>query len=138
MSIETVGSVATAVAIVVERSKKAQERHERPAATFLTAAQLDALEALHRAATPAPWRSDTRERMGVNWPVGAVLDCGCAEDGDKYSDYIVSTDRIHASEMVSGDAKADSELIAAVRNVLPKLLAAARAVLTKEPAPVRE
>jgi hypothetical protein len=78
--------------------------------------------ALCEAATVPPWKADKKERIGENWMIGSIIDTGSAEDGNCYSNWIVTTDCVHASEMISGDAKADAEFIAAARTLLPEAL----------------
>ena len=79
---------------------------------------VERLKAALSKASPAPWKADTKEHVGDNWLLGSVIDCGA----DDYSNWIVTTDRIRASQMDSGDAKSDAEFMALARNELPAVL----------------
>lgn len=64
------------------------------------------------AATPGPWRSNAKGKVGEDWLIGFIVDCGEGEWDGKYSDWIVTTDCLRASQCVSGGAKEDAEFIA--------------------------
>lgn len=94
----------------------------------LSLAEIERGEELERKASTGPWRSNTRDTFGDDWPIGSIIDLGEAEnDKGTYSNYIVTTDRVRASQM-GGDAKSDAEFIAFARNHARALLSAAREV----------
>lgn len=88
---------------------------------------LERLKALDAKASNAPWIADTKARIGENWLVGSVIFCGSdsPDDHTPYSDWIVTTDGVRASQFTGDGAKADAELIALSRTHLGKLIEAA-------------
>lgn len=89
----------------------------------MTLEEIKRLRALLAEATSGPWRMDTKDRIGENWLIGSIIACGEGENEQGFfSDYIVTTDNIRASELDGEGARADAELIAAARNALPALL----------------
>jgi hypothetical protein len=70
--------------------------------------------------TPGPWIVDTIQNVGRNW---LIADCGSERADNQH--YIVTTDHVHASEIIHGGALNDACLIAAA----PDLLAALKAML---------
>lgn len=93
------------------------------------------LDRLAARASNRPWKADTTEHVGENWMIGSVIMCGSAEDADgaKYSDWIVTTDRIHASEFNGEGAAADAAFIAELANAWPALREAALAHAARTP-----
>ena len=83
---------------------------------------LDELEKLLRLATTRPWKANTADKTGEDW-----LICSLGNSNEDSQDWIVTTDRIRASEL-DGDAKFDAALIVAAINALPGLLESARRV----------
>ena len=77
----------------------------------------DELERLLAEATNRPWKMNTADKTGEDWLIASLGNSN--EDG---FDYIVTTDRVRASEL-DGDAKADAALIVAAVNALPELVA---------------
>lgn len=67
-------------------------------------------------ATTRPWKANTADKTGEDWLIGSLGNSN--EDGQ---DWIVTTDRVRASEL-DGDAKFDAALIVAAVNALPALL----------------
>lgn len=78
---------------------------------------MDELKKLLAEATNRPWKMNTADKTGEDWLIASLGNSN--EDG---LDYIVTTDRVRASEL-DGDAKADAALICAAVNALPELLA---------------
>jgi len=77
----------------------------------------EGLKKLLAEATNRPWKANTADKTGEDWLIASLGNSN--EDG---LDYIVTTDRVRASEL-DGDAKADAALIVAAVNALPGLLA---------------
>ena len=76
--------------------------------------QLEDLKAKARAATPGPWKADTIENIGENWLVGYLMNLGEADNAEGgYSKWIVTTDRIPASQCHPHRADNDAAFIAA-------------------------
>jgi len=70
------------------------------------------LKAAEEAST-APWKLDTTQNLGDNWMIGTLLWVGSDEDKDgQFSDYIVTTDRVRASEFTGQGPQADAAFIA--------------------------
>jgi hypothetical protein len=86
----------------------------------MDADKLDELERLLRLATTRPWKANTADKTGEDW-----LICSLGNSNEDGQDWIVTTDRIHASEL-DGDAKFDAALIVAAINALPELVAMGR------------
>ncbi len=90
----------------------------------MTDERLAEIRARVEAACPAPWRVNTKDRAGEDWPIGfvlhGILDVGQDTDG---TNWIVTTDGIRASQMVSGGAEEDATFIAHARTDIPDLLA---------------
>lgn len=89
-------------------------------ATKRPLADLDELERLHRAATPAPWEA-VLEHDGRGQPVCyyRALVCFCA-NGERYVS-VVQQDELRPTSY-----EADAALVAAMRNALPGLIAELR------------
>jgi len=83
---------------------------------------LEELEKLLRLATTRPWKANTADKTGEDW-----LICSLGNSNEDGQDWIVTTDRIRASEL-DGDAKFDAALICAAINALPGLIESARRV----------
>ena len=79
--------------------------------------ELEDLKKLLAEATNRPWKANTADKTGEEWLIASLGNSN--EDG---LDYIVTTDRVRASEL-DGDAKADAALIAAAVNALPGMIA---------------
>jgi len=92
----------------------------------MDADKLDELERLLRLATTRPWKANTADKTGEDW-----LICSLGNSNEDGQDWIVTTDRIHASEL-DGDAKFDAALIVAAVNALEDLVARARRVAELE------
>lgn len=79
------------------------------------------LKAAEEAST-APWKLDTTQNLGDNWMIGTLLWVGSDEDKDgQFSDYIVTTDRVRASEFTGQGPQADAAFIALARNTAPAI-----------------
>ena len=88
----------------------------------------NALHAAERRATTAPWRSNTANNTGDDWLLGSF---GC---DDEVGDMILTTDRIHASEVDGDGAAADVEFIVLCRNNIRQIIDGLRlASLVNEP-----
>lgn len=76
------------------------------------------LRPLAGAATHHEWVVDTADEMGKNWCIGSVIECGMAETANgQYSNFIVTTEGVPASELKGGTAQTDAQFIAAANPV---------------------
>lgn len=78
---------------------------------------LEAIEARLRVCSTGPWKACKASEVFDNWPI--CLSVGSDEDGTEWG---VSTDRVHASEMLEGGAAEDAEFIAHARQDIPALI----------------
>lgn len=85
---------------------------------------LEAIEARANAASPGPWITSNPENAFKNWPIG-FFSLGRDEEA-KPSNWAITTDHIHASQMVSGGAKEDAEFISHARQDIPALITSIR------------
>jgi hypothetical protein len=67
--------------------------------------------------TPGPWLVDTMQNAGRNW---LIADCGVERKDNQH--YIVTTDHVHASEIIHGGALNDARLMAAAPDLLAALI----------------
>lgn len=76
-----------------------------------------------------PWRADTLDKFGENWPIGTVkrivINLGHSDD----EDWCVSTDGVRASQMNGATAQDDAKAIAALHNSWIELCEALEAVM---------
>ena len=96
------------LALVMERTERALER---PGVILGLPVPYDAeriASILKRweEATPGPWLAEFGKYSGQNW---MVAETGAREDGELC---YITTDHLHASEMVSGGAEEDAEFMA--------------------------
>lgn len=82
----------------------------------MTEDELMAIEARTKAASTGPWTVEAGDYSGQDWLIAFL---GVSLDGTSYA---VTTDRVHASELV-GDACSDALFIACAREDVPALLA---------------
>jgi hypothetical protein len=109
-----------------EQDALAREKHDNGARVTvrpIPPEELAKLDALEAAATPGPWRTDSKERVGQNWLI-ALLGHGDRKD--------VSTDGVRASCLGDAGAEDDAALIVALRNAYPRLRAALRPKIKAE------
>ena len=116
-------TLETAVSTVLGRTEAAllsQTEWSLGEEPVYSAEIIEQLMALTEEATPAPWKAVTHDRMNENWPL--LWDAGNADDEGGYTPWGISTDRIHASELVSGNARTDARFVAAARNYMKYLI----------------
>lgn len=90
------------------------------------ARKLNEWEALARGATTPPWKASPGEDIGKDWLIGSL-----GASGSDGHDWLVTTDGVHASELL-GDAKTDAEFIAEARTAMPILLRITRAFVAEK------
>jgi len=73
--------------------------------------------------TPAPWRWNTRDTFGDDWPIGTIIDLGGGDHEGRQSNFIITTDRMVASQSNGSTAKDDAEFISNARQDIPWLVA---------------
>ena len=85
----------------------------------MTTPDITAIRERAERASTGPWRINTLQNVGQDWLVGTVA-IKTGFDGE-HADWIVTTDKVHASQMWAGDAKSDAEFIAHSRTDIPDL-----------------
>lgn len=92
---------------------------------------LELANALHEAgrrATTGPWRCNTADHAGEDWLIGSF-----GNDEDR-GDMILTTDRVHASQLDGDGAGADVDFIVLCRNNIAQIVDGLRvAALLDEP-----
>lgn len=89
----------------------------------------NALHAAGRKATTGPWRTNTADHMGEDWLLGTF-----GHDEGRNADMILTTDRVHASQVGGDGAAADVDFIVLCRNNIEQIVDGLRlASLVDEP-----